>query len=208
MATDHEMFRMTAARTLVLTVGLLFAACTAPDVTMPANDDHVRGPSDAKVTLIEYGDYQCPPCRNSGVAIERLLAEHPRDLRFVYRHFPTRRHRNAMPAARAAEAAERQGKFWEMHALLLSGQQRWYGAARPQDVFLQYARQLQLDETRFREALASEDLERRIRESHEGGRMVGVRGAPAFFVNGKRLMPTPLTYEDLQRHIAASLAQR
>ena len=187
---------------------LLLTACAVPDVTAPVQDDHVRGPSNAKVTLIEYGDYQCPPCRNSALAVERLLAEHPRDLRFIYRHFPTRRHRNAVPAARAAEAAEQQGKFWEMHAMLFAKQQQWYGEGAPQDIFIRYARALRLDETRFRASIRSDELERRIRDSHESGRTVGVRGAPAFFLNGKRLMPTPLSYEDLQRHIAAALAQR
>lgn len=197
---------MTASRRFVLIGVVMFAACNAPDVTAPAEDDHVRGPSTAPVTLIEYGDYQCPPCSNSARAVERLLAEYPRDLRFVYRHFPTRRHRNAMPAAKAAEAAERQGKFWEMHAVVLANQQRWYGASAPQDLFLRYARELQLDEQQFRDALRSPDFDRRIRNSHERGRALGVRGAPAFFLNGKRLMPTPLTYEDLQRHVTVALA--
>ena len=192
---------------LLSVLSLVLTACSAPDVTVPAADDHVRGPSNAKVTLIEYGDYQCPPSSNSARAVERLLTEHPDNLRFVYRHFPTRRHRNAMPAARAAEAAEQQGKFWEMHALLLANQQQWYGAGDPREIFLRYARELQLDETRFRASVESDQLERRIRASHEHGRTMGVRGAPAFFLNGERLMPTPLSYEDLQRHVAAALAQ-
>ncbi|HKR64284.1 MAG TPA: thioredoxin domain-containing protein [Thermoanaerobaculia bacterium] len=200
---------LTAAVRRAASVGVLLfivAACESPDVTAPAPDDHVRGPSDAKVTLIEYGDYQCPPCSNSALAVERLLAEHPRDLRFVYRHFPTRRHRNAVPAAKAAEAAEQQGKFWEMHAMLLAKQQEWYGAGAPKETFLRYARELGLDETRFRAAADSDQLERRIRDSHEHGRTMGVRGAPAFFLNGKRLMPTPLSHEDLKRHVTAALA--
>ena len=197
---------MTVIRRIVLVGAVAFSACNTPDVTAPAEDDHVRGPSNASVTLIEYGDYQCPPCSNSARAVDRLLAEYPRELRFVYRHFPTRRHRNAMPAAKAAEAAERQGKFWEMHAALLARQQQWYGASAPRDLFLRYARELQLDEVRFRDALGSPDFERRIRDSHERGRTFGVRGAPAFFLNGNRLMPTPLTYEDLKRHVSIALA--
>lgn len=186
---------------------VLLLSCGAPDVRAPLEDDHVRGPADAKVTLIEYGDYQCPPCSNTAVAIERLLKEHPRDLRFVYRHFPTRRHRNAVPAAKAAEAAERQGKFWEMHAKLFANQQQWYGASTPQELFVQYARELQLDESKFREALRSSDFERRIRDSKESGQSAGVRGAPAFFLNGDRIMKPPLTYEDLQRHVVGALAK-
>ena len=200
---------MTAIRrSVLLPLALLLAArCSTPDVSVPAQDDHVRGPAAAKVTLIEYGDYQCPPCRNSALAIDRLLAEHPRDLRFVYRHFPTRRHRNAVAAATAAEAAEAQGRFWEMHAVLFANQQQWYGAGAPQEQFLRYARELRLDEERFRASLTADPLARRIRKSHERGRKMGVRGAPAFFLNGVRLMPTPLSYEDLRRHISAAVRQ-
>lgn len=201
---------MTAIRrSVLLPLALVLGArCTTPDVSAPAQDDHVRGPVAAKVTLIEYGDYQCPPCRNSASAIERLLAEYPRDLRFVYRHFPTRRHRNAIAAARAAEAAEAQGRFWEMHAVLFANQQQWYGAGAPQELFLQYARELRFDEARFRTSSTAEPLERRIRKSHERGREMGVRGAPAFFLNGERLLPTPLSYEDLRRHISAAVQER
>ena len=201
---------MTAIRrSVLLPLALVLGArCTTPDVSAPAQDDYVRGPAAAKVTLIEYGDYQCPPCRNSALAIERLLAEHPRDLRFVYRHFPTRRHRNAVAAARAAEAAEAQGRFWEMHAVLFANQQQWYGAGAPQEQFVRYARELRLDEERFRASLTADPLERRIRKSHERGREMGVRGAPAFFLNGERLMPTPLSYEHLHRHISSAVRQR
>lgn len=198
---------MIVIRRLLLTAGLLLTACNAPDVTAPAADDHVRGPSDAKVTLIEYGDYQCPPCSKSALAVERLLKEHPRDLRFVYRHFPTRRHRNAVAAAKAAEAAERQGKFWEMHAKLLEDQQEWYGASAPREVFLRFARELQLDESRFAEAYDSRELDRRIRKSKGAAGGFGVRGAPAFFVNGDRLFRMTVSYEDLQPHVAAALAR-
>lgn len=185
---------------------ILLVGCEGTDVGAPTADDHVRGPSDAKVTLVEYGDYQCPPCSNSAVAIERLLATYPRDLRFIYRHFPTKRHRNAVAAATAAEAAEQQGKFWEMHAMLFSKQQLWYGAGAPNELFIGYAQELGLDVARFRAALESEQLARRIQDSRDSARKMGVRGAPAFFLNGTRLTPTPLRYDDLQRHVAKALA--
>lgn len=184
---------------------ILLVSCSVPDVTAPGADDHVRGPTDAKVTLIEYGDYQCPPCSKSALAVERLLKEHPRDLRFVYRHFPTRPHRNAVPAAKAAEAAERQGKFWEMHAKLFAEQQQWYGASDPRDVFFRFARELRLDESQFREAYKSEEIERRIRDAKDSARSFAVRGAPAFFVNGDRLNRMSVGYEDLQPHVVAAL---
>jgi len=185
---------------------IVLVACEGTDVAGPTADDHVRGPSEAKVTLVEYGDYQCPPCSNSAVAIDRLLTKYPRDLRFIYRHFPTRRHRNAVAAARASEAAEEQGKFWEMHAMLFAKQQQWYGAGAPKDLFVGYAQELGLDVARFRTALESEQLARRIQDSRDSAKTLGVRGAPAFFLNGTRLAPTPLRYEDLERHVVKALA--
>ena len=198
---------MGITRALRALPAILLLSCSAPDVTATLEDDHVRGPADAKVTLIEYGDYQCPACSSTAIAIERLLQEYPRDLRFVYRHFPTRRHRNAVPAAKAAEAAERQGMFWEMHAKLFANQQQWYGASAPQELFVQYARELHLDESQFREAVKSPDFDRRIQDSKDSGRNVGVRGAPAFFLNGERIIRTPLTSADLRRHVVGALAQ-
>lgn len=179
-------------------------SCAVPDVTAPTADDHVRGPATAKVTLIEYGDYQCPPCVGSFEAVEKVLARHPTDLRFVYRHHPGRRHRNAIHAAKAAEAAEKQGKFWEMHAALYEGQQEWYASRTPLVVFERYALALDLDPRRFAEAFASTDAERRLHETFEAGQNVGVRGSPAFFLNGRRLIPPPMNEDDLERAIAAA----
>ena len=192
--------RYAVPMTLVVAVG-----CAVPDVTAPTADDHVRGPATAKVTLIEYGDYQCPPCVGSFEAVEKVLARHRTDLRFVYRHHPSRRHRNAIQAARAAEAAEMQGKFGEMHRALYEGQEEWYASRSPQVIFDRYARNLHLDSRRFAEAFASTDAERRLRETFEAGQKVGVRGSPAFFLNGRRLAPPPRTEADLERAILAAV---
>ena len=178
-------------------------SCAVPDVTAPTDDDHVRGPATVKLTLIEYGDYQCPPCVISFDVVEKVLARHPSDLRFVYRHHPGRRHRNAIPAAKAAEAAERQGKFWEMHRALFEGQKEWYASPTPQVIFERYARGLRLDARRFAEDYTSTEAERRLRRIFEDGQDIGVRGSPAFFLNGKRLVPPPMTEDDLERAILA-----
>lgn len=181
------------------------AACAVPDVSAPAPDDHVRGPAGAKVTLIEYGDYPCPPCVASAAAVEQLLARYPRDVRFIYRHHPGRKRPNALAAANAAEAAEPQGKFWEMHRALYEGQREWYGARSPEEVFRRYAQNLRLDLPRFDAALQAPDADRRMREIYQAGRNVGVRGVPAFFLNGERLVPPPMTYDDLERRVTAAL---
>ena len=202
MSTATTVIRKRAL--LALAVALV-ANCNAPDVTAPSPDDHVRGPAGAKVTLIEYGDYPCPPCVASSAAVEQLLTSHPRDVRFIYRHHPGRKRPNALAAANAAEAAELQGKFWEMHRALYEGQREWYGARSPEEVFRRYAQNLRLDLPRFDAALQAPDADRRMREIYQAGRNVGVRGVPAFFLNGERLVPPPMTYDDLERRVTAAL---
>lgn len=184
---------------------LTLAACNTPDVSAPASDEHAIGPAAARVTLIEYGDYQCPPCRNTHIQLQTLLRKYPNDLRVVFRHFPTRRHQNARIAAEAAEAAEAQGKFWEMHGKLFERQQEWYGASDPRPAFTRYAGEIGLDQSAFAEALRTHRFRRRVTESHERARTVGVRGAPAFFINGDRILRPPLTLEALEAAVAEAL---
>lgn len=197
---------MRTRRVLFALTLIALVMCEVPDVRQALPDDHVRGPAAARVTVIEYGDYQCPSCTNTQRDLDALLQKYPKDVRLVYRHFPTRRHRNARIAAEAAEAAEAQGKFWEMHRKLLEHQQEWYGAANPAEAFIRYAGEIGIDRAAFAEALRVHRFERQIASSHERARQVGVRGAPALFLNGERLLPTPLSREALERPIQKALS--
>ena len=156
--------------------------------------------------MIEYGDYQCPPCTNTNRDLEALLAKYPNDLRLIYRHFPTRPHRNARLAAEATEIAEAEGRFWEMHAKLFERQKEWYGVSDPVPLFTRYAEELGMDGAGFTSALRTHQFERRVAEAHEQARQFGVRGAPAFFVNGRRLMPPPHTRAALEKQIQRELS--
>ncbi len=154
-----------------------------PMLTVPVSErDHVRGPSTAPLTMLEYGDYECPYC---GAAhpivkqVERLLEG---DLRFAYRHFPLSEiHPHAYQAAEAAEAAGAQGRFWEMHDLLFEHQDR----LGTQDL-LGYAEALGLDLARFAHDLESHAHTPRLREDFLSGVRSGVNGTPTFFINGVR----------------------
>ncbi len=154
-----------------------------PMLTVPVSErDHVRGPSTAPLTMLEYGDYECPYC---GAAhpivkqVERLLEG---DLRFAYRHFPLSEiHPHAYQAAEAAEAAGAQGRFWEMHDLLFEHQDR----LGTQDL-LGYAEALGLDLARFAHDLESHAHAPRLREDFLSGVRSGVNGTPTFFINGVR----------------------
>jgi Na+/H+ antiporter NhaA len=144
--------------------------------------DHVRGPDDAPVTLVEYGDYQCPYCGQAEVAIRELLVEFGDDLRYVWRHLPLNDvHPNAQMAAEAAEAAASQGAFWEMNDKLLSSQD----ALAPRDL-AGYAADLGLDVQRFWDELRAREHEPRVAEDVASADASGVAGTPSFFVNGSR----------------------
>ena len=145
-------------------------------------DDHVQGPARARLTLVEYGDYECPSCGTLFVTIEQLHQQLADDIRIVFRHYPLSGvHPEAQLAAEAAEAAGAQGKFWEMHDLLFQNQSR---LARK---FLdEYATRLALDLNRFRKDLKARTFEGRVREDFKRGVANGVYGTPGLFVNGIR----------------------
>ena len=143
--------------------------------------DHVRGPIDAPVTVIEYGDFECPYCGQAEPVVRELLREFG-DVAYVWRHLPLSDvHPNAQLAAEAAEAAGDQGAFWELHDLLLEHQD----ALRPDDL-IGYAEQLGLDVDRFSRALQEHSGAARVAEDVDGADLSGVSGTPTFFVNGQR----------------------
>ncbi len=144
--------------------------------------DHIQGPAGAPVTLVEYGDYECPHCGRAYPIIKEVRERMGRRLRFVYRNFPLREsHPHAQHAAEAAEAAGAQGKFWEMHDRLFERQ-----FALDDEYLVEYAGDLGLDIARFREELAAGVYEPRVREDFRSGVLSGVNGTPTFFVNGVR----------------------
>jgi Na+/H+ antiporter NhaA len=144
--------------------------------------DHIRGSDDAPVTLVEYGDYQCPYCGQAEVAIRELLDSFGDDLRYVWRHLPlTDVHEHAQMAAEAAEAAGEQDEFWRLHDVLLDHQ----GDLNPPDL-TRYARDLGLDVDRFWEALRTRRNAQRVAEDVASADASGVAGTPSFFINGRR----------------------
>ena len=144
--------------------------------------DHVRGPATASVTLVEYGDYECPYCRAAVAIVDEVQRVLPDQLRFVFRHFPLENlHPHARRAAEAAEAAASQEKFFEMHAALFEHQTDLEDAD-----LLRYAAELDLDTAWFGADLDAHTHASRVREDFRGGVRSGVRGTPAFYLNGTR----------------------
>ena len=157
----------------------------APRLEIPvtAERDHIEGPLNASLTLVEYGDYQCPYCGAAYPEVKKVQKELGSELRFVFRNFPlTNMHEHAMNAAETAEAASAQGKFWPMHDFLYEHQ----ATLGDSSVALGYAKKLGLDTQRFEREVAQHMYQKRIKDDFMGGVRSGVNGTPTFYVNGVR----------------------
>lgn len=160
----------------------------------------------AKMVLVEYSDLQCPACAAYEPIVKAVIKEFPNDLAFVYRHFPLITiHRNADYAAGAAEAAGKQGKFWEMHDLLFEKQRDWENDPDALKLFSEYAKTLGLDVELFKTDTISIETRQKINESYRGGIRAGVKGTPTFFLNGK-MIQSPRSEEEFKTLIKNGLA--
>jgi protein-disulfide isomerase len=147
----------------------------------PEPTDHLLGSEHARVTLIEYGDFECPSCKVAATTPKLLLERYPNKIRFIFRHFPLQdAHPHAVMAAEVAEAAAGQGKFWSMHDVLFENQSHLEAHH-----LRGYAERLGLDMARYTAEMDDEIYLQRVREHMESGKESGVRGTPTFFVNGR-----------------------
>lgn len=145
--------------------------------------------------LMEYSDFQCPACAAYYPLVKQLVAEFGMRVQFVYRHFPLGQlHAHAFTASYAAEAAGRQGKFWDMHDKLFEKQKEWSSASDSQALFVQYAQELGLDANQFKKDMNDGDIKDRVQKNYKSGEEAGVPGTPTFFFDGKRIQP-PANYE-------------
>jgi len=157
-------------------------------VAAVTSDDHLKGSQTAKVTLIEYSDFQCPACAAYFPIVKSLEQKYGDKIAIVYRNYPlTQIHQNAQISAQAAEAANLQGKFWEMHDILFDRQSSWSTAGNVKQTLTDFAKELQLDEKKFSDDLNSSAVKDRVTKDVTSGNAVGVTGTPTFFLNGKKL---------------------
>lgn len=155
-----------------------------PELTLPVSSsrDHIQGPQKAPITLLEYGDYECPYCGQAFSMVKLVQDLLGYNLRFVFRNFPlTQIHPHAQHAAEAAECAGAQNKFWEMHDILYENQQ-----ALEDENLLEYAKVLELDMSRFQDDFYNHTFALRVREDFLSGIRSGVNGTPTFYINGMR----------------------
>lgn len=162
--------------------------------------DNIKGNEQAPVTLVEYGDYECPGCAAYAPIVAQAVSNFGDDLRVVYRHFPLPNHANSLPAAYAAESAANQGKFWEMNDLLFLQQREWMVETDPKAKFEEYAQTLELDIEKFKLDMDSQEVKDKVQRDATSGEASAVNATPTFFINGEkveRLPGTPQAFFDL-----------
>lgn len=164
----------------------------AGQLTRP--DSYRKGTDGAKVTLVEFGDYQCPACKAADPEVTALVKEYETRISFVFRHFPLPNHKFSQLAATAMEAAGAQGKYWEMHTLLYERQDQWsvLPTAKVVDTFVEYAKSFGLDTDKFRTAVTGRQFDDKIARDLADATALGVSKTPTFFVNGKEFQLTDL----------------
>lgn len=167
---------------------------------------HMTGSKNAKVTVVEFGDYQCPFCAQVNPVVEQVIAAYKNNsnFNFVFRNFPLSQHPNALPAAEAAEAAGAQGKFWEMHNKIYENQAQWADSASALDIFARYAQDLGLDVDKFRQDAQNNKFSDIIRADANDGTKLGVNATPTFYLNGEKQEQIS-TFDQFKQKIDAAL---
>jgi len=169
-----------------------------------AQTSNSRGPAEAPITIVEFSDLQCPACKAYFPLVTKLLSD-IKDLRIVYRFFPLSNiHKNAMISSQAAYAAGLQGKFWEMHDMIFENQDSWSNT-QARDIFIDYAKKLNLDSNKFESDMTSDATRKFITQEMNKAISLGINSTPTFFVNGKHIQ-NPAGYEAFKKIIQDELA--
>lgn len=172
----------------------------------PSN--HTKGEGTTGVTLIEYGDFQCPACKQYEPLVQEIVNKYSDDITFQFRNFPlTSIHPNAFAASRAAEAAGKQDKFWEMHDKLYASQDDWKAATPPNKIFETYAIQLELNMEKYKADFKSTAVNDTINADLAAGGKLDITGTPGFVLEGK-LIKNPSSVEDFSKLIDAAIAKK
>ena len=197
---------------------MLYRAKRLPALAIPENSTtsamggtemiHVRGRADAPVTLVEFGDFQCPPCATLADPINKFEREYASRLRVVFRHLPLANHQHAREAALASEAAGLQGRFWEMHDLLYREQSVWSKAQDVRVLFNAYAGMLGLNIDRFRKDTESEQAKARVKSDEHQAAALGLANTPTIFINDRRVPPARLNPSGLRIAINAATNEK
>lgn len=172
--------------------------------TLVRENSNKLGSTSAKVTLVEFGDFQCPACGQAHPVVKQLIEEYGNKLQFVYRNFPLPLHKNAVIAAQAAEAAGDQEKYWEMYDMLYEKQEAWSGSNEPMKIFITYAEKLGLDVAKFKDTISKKTDVGKINADSDDGIKLGVNSTPTFFINGEKQIGG-INYSEFKKKIDSLL---
>ncbi len=171
--------------------------------------EHKVGAGNKGVVILEYGDFQCPACKSFYPLVQQIKQEYGDDITVQFRHFPlTQIHPNAMISSRAAEAAGKQGKFFEMHDLLYENQDSWGPESNPTVTFEGYATQLGLNIEQFKADMSSADVASTINADLKAGQQAGVSSTPTFLINGRKLDKNPASLDEFKQLIDEEIAKQ
>ena len=210
MNTDKLVFGIIGGITLLITIIIIatsFSTTSSSDLQaqeLIGNNPHIKGAENARLTIVEFSDFECPYCAQYEPTLNGLLAEYPNDLALVYRHYPLPSHTGALPAARASEAAANQGKFWEYSSELFANQPNFTQADLEQ-----YAEIVGLNIDQFKADYANSEVIARVQEDADYGRSLNIGGTPTFYViyDGKAEFVKLQQSDDLEIKIRSILGE-
>lgn len=163
-----------------------------------SSNSQTTGPNNAKVTLVEFADFECPACAAASPVLSQLRTDYKGKVQFVFRHFPLPQHGNATIASQAAEAAGLQDKFWEMDNTLYGSQNDWASETNPQATFEQYATKLGLDLTKFKADINSQTVVDKVAFDKASAELIGVKQTPTIYINGQSFTDE-ITYANVKK---------
>jgi len=184
-------------------------SASASDAQAPNGGGRRRGPQNAPITLVEFGDYQCPMCGYFAPIVQEVLKRYPKEVRLEFHHYPlVGLHQWAMTAALAAEAAGDQGKFWEMHDLIYQNQEKWSRSQNAETDFVSYANQLGLNVNQFMQSMRSPDTQQRVLQDVVRAREGNINETPTFFLNGQKVTDKPTNADQFSKLIQDALPKK
>lgn len=210
MTQEVKILTGIAVITVALVVGAVFFLSKSEkpvvaDLSKLVKEDSLKISTDsAKVTLVEFGDYQCPACAIAHPGIKKVISDFPGEINFVFRHFPLSQHKNAEIAARAVEAANLQGKVWEMHNKLYESQPEWENEANAIEILKKYAGEFGMDTQKFDSDINNDVIKQKIRSDISDGNALGVNSTPTLFFNSQLYKKT-YSYQDLKEEVESRL---
>ncbi len=217
MTQEVKILSIVGAVTVVILIGAVFLLSGRSSTTSSTSskadpkllirgDSNKMGSATAKVTFVEFGDYQCPSCGAAHPVVKEITTAYGDKVQFVFRNFPLPMHPNAPAAAEAAEAAGAQGKYWQMHDKLFETQNQWSGLANPIDVYVGFAKDLGLDTNKFKADVEGNKYSGKIQSDINDGTSLGVHATPTFYLNGQQAVGVP-SYKSLKSKIDTLLRQ-